>query len=346
MTMMRAASYTNTGPADEVLRLGNMPVPEPERGEVLVRIHASGINPSDVKHRAGWNGLSMAHPLVIPHTDGAGVIVETGPEVDPARLGQRVWLWNAQGGYGQAGRAFGTAAEYIAIAAGQAVPLADRLSMAEGACLGVPAMTAWWAVYGNGPVRGQTILVQGAAGAVGHAAVQIALAGGARVIGTIGNPAAAALAKSPGDLRLIDRKLENVAAWVAKLTKGQGVQRIIEVDLAANFATDIRSLAQNGVIASYSCSSNPHPVLPYYQLANLGAGITFVQGYAIPPDRRRAGEQALADLANAGALRIAIGPEFGLNDIAAAHSSVEQGSLGNTVLRVLPAENEENTCCQ
>ena len=329
---MRAAVYHQTGPAGTVLEFSDVPTPQPANGEVLVRIRASGLNPTDVKHRAGWNGLTMAHEMVIPHTDGAGEIIETGPGVDRARMGQRVWLWNAQGGYGEAGRAFGTAAEFITIAAEQAVPLADGFSFAEGACLGVPAMTAWWAVHSNGPVQGQTVLVQGAAGAVGHAAVQIALAGGAKVIGTISNPAAAEHAKTAVDLHLIDRKLEDVAARVNKLTKGRGVDRIIEVDLADNFATDIRMLADNGTIASYSCSSNPHPVLPYYQLANLGATINFVQGFRIPPARRRRGEQALAELSDAGRLQIAIGQEFALNDIVAAHVRVETGGLGNSVL--------------
>lgn len=332
--MMRAATYNQTGPADDVLNIADVAMPSPSQGEVLVRIHASGINPTDVKHRAGWNGLKMAHPMVIPHTDGAGEIVGTGPGVNKSRIGQRVWLWNAQGGYGEAGRGFGTAAGFIAIAADQAVPLADGFSYSEGACLGVPAMTAWWAVHANGPVQGQTILVQGAAGAVGHCAVQIALAGGANVIGTISNTAAAIHAKTAGDVRLIDRKTEDVAALVAKLTKGQGVNRIVEVDLAANLATDISALADNGTIASYSCSSDPHPVLPYYQLANLGATINFVQGFRIPADRRRQGEQALAELSDAGQLRIPIGQEFTLNDIVAAHFRVEAGGLGNSVLRL------------
>lgn len=329
---MRAATYQQTGAAKEVLTIGDQPIPIPVAGEVLVRVRASGINPADVKHRAGWNGLKMAHPMVIPHSDGAGEIIEVGAGVNPDRVGQRVWLWNAQGGYGEAGRAFGTAAEFIAIAANQAVPLADALSFAEGACLGVPAMTAWWAIHANGPVEGQTVLIQGAAGAVGHCAVQIALAGGAKVIGTVSNPAGALHANSAGLLHLIDRKRENVAKRVAELTDGQGVQRIIEVDLAANFDTDIECLTHNGMIASYSSSSNPTPELPYYRLANLGASIKFVQGFRIPDDRRREGETALEQLANAGEFHLAIGQEYQLDEIATAHLNVEQGSFGNSVL--------------
>ncbi|RMH49245.1 MAG: NADPH:quinone reductase, partial [Alphaproteobacteria bacterium] len=183
---MRAAVYRRTGPAEEVLTVEDLPDPVPGPGEVLVRVHASGVNPADVKRRGGWLGQRMDHPLVIPHADGAGEIIATGPGVDPARRGQRVWLWNAQGGYGGPGRAFGTAAELCALPQSQAVPLPAALSFAQGACLGIPAMTAHRAVFADGPVAGRTILVAGAGGAVGHFAVQFAAAAGARVIGTAG----------------------------------------------------------------------------------------------------------------------------------------------------------------
>ncbi len=133
--------------------VGEQPDPVAGPGEVLVRVRASGINPADVKRRAGWNGMQMEHPLVIPHTDGAGEIVDVGQGVERARIGERVWLWNAQGGYGTAGRAFGTAAGLIAIDAGQAVRLPDEMTFAAGACLGVPAMTAFRAVHADGPVE-------------------------------------------------------------------------------------------------------------------------------------------------------------------------------------------------
>lgn len=332
--MMRAASYRRTGQADEVLTVGAQPRPDPAPGEVLVRIHASGINPADVKRRAGWNGAGMSHPLVIPHCDGAGVIEAVGEGVDPSRKGASVWLWNAQGGYGSDGRAFGTAAEYVALPEHQAVDLPDALDFAAGACLGVPAMTAWWALQG-GPARArQRILVQGAAGAVGLCAVQIALACGAEVIGTVSNDAAAAHVRAMADIPLIDRKTEDVAARVRDWTGGAGVDRIIEVDLAANMACDAACLAQHGTIASYSCSSDPMPPLRYYDFANLGAHLHFVQGFSIPPQDRARGQTALAALAQAGQLALPIGAEFDLSDIAQAHKRVESGGLGNTVVRL------------
>jgi NADPH2:quinone reductase len=331
---MRAAFYDRTGPAAEVLTLGDLPTPQAGPDEVLVAVHASGINPADTKRRAGWRGMAMEHPLVIPHTDGAGVIVAVGTGVDPARVGERVWLWNAQGGYGEAGRAFGTAAEFIAIASDQAVRLADRLGFAEGACLGVPAMTAYRAVHADGAVTGETILVNGAAGAVGHVAVQLAKAGGARVIGTVGSDAAAAHVRAAGADAVIDRKREDVRARVLELTAGAGVDRIVEVDFAANCALDAAVLKRNGTVAAYSSSSDPSPVLPYYAFASKGANLRFIQGFLIPDADRRAGERHLADLAEAGRLTIAIGATFPLAEIARAHDRVEQGGLGNTVVLI------------
>lgn len=332
---MLAATYTKTGPAADVLTVGQQPDPVAGAGEVLVRARASGINPADVKRRAGWNGMRMEHPLVIPHTDGAGEIVDVGPGVDRHRIGERVWLWNAQGGYASAGRAFGTAAELIAIDAGQAARLPDELDFVAGACLGVPAMTAFRAVHADGSVDGQTILVNGAAGAVGHCAVQIAAAGGARVIGTVGNDAAAAHVKAAGAFATIDRKREDVTARVMELTGGEGVDRVVEVDFAANMALDAAVIKANGTVATYSSSSNPQPVLPYYAFQSKGANLRFIQGFAIPAASRAEGEALLAKLAAAGKLSIAVARTYSLAEIAQAHLDVERGgNLGNIVITI------------
>lgn len=328
---MRAALYRRTGPAAEVLEIVELPDPAPGPGEVLVRIMASGINPADVKRRAGWGGMAMGHPAIVPHCDGAGVIEAVGPGVPEARIGQRVWLWNAQGGYGTAGRAYGTAAERIAISGDQAVPLPEMLGFEEGACLGVPAMTAHRTVFADGPVAGLTVLVQGGAGAVGNLAVQMARLGGARVIATVGGPEGAAHAGAAG-AEVIDRRREDVAARVMAMTGGAGVDRVVEVDFAANSAIDAAVLKPNGWVASYSSSSDPTPVLPYYAFQSKGLNLHFVQGFNLPVAARDAAQRFVAD--HAGALRIAIGARFPLDRIAEAHARVEAGGVGNTV--VLP----------
>jgi len=332
---MRAAFYRRTGPASEVIETGVLPDPIAGPGEVLVSVYASGINPADVKRRAGWGGMAMGHDLIVPHCDGAGVVTDVGDGVSVSRIGERVWMYNAQGGYGTTGRAFGTAAELIAIAADQAVVLPAAFGMAEGACLGVPAMTAHRCVFADGPVTGQTVLVQGGAGAVGHLAVQMARLGGARVIATVSGPNGAAHACAAGAQDFIDRHREDVAAKVLALTAGAGVDRIIEVDFAANLATDAAILVPNGWIASYSCSSDPHPALPYYAFASKGANLRFVQGFSLPNAARAEAIDFVAR--HSTDIHIAVGACFRLDELAKAHQRVEQVQIGNAVA-ILRAE--------
>ena len=328
---MRAAWYERTGEAARVLSVGDMPLPQPGAGDVLVRIAASGINPADVKRRAGWGGATMGHVRMVPHCDGAGVVEAVGEGVPRARIGGRVWLWNAQGGYGEAGRTLGTAAEVIALPAAQAVPLPRAYSFEQGACLGVPAMTAHRCVYADGPVDGAVVLVQGGAGCVGHLAVQMARLGGARVLATVGGPKGAAHAAAAG-AETIDRHRQDVAGRVRELTGGRGVDRVIEVDFAANLKTDIAVLARNGTLASYSSSSDPNPLLPYYAFAAKGLNMRIIQGFGLPDGARRAAQGFIED--HADALEVAIGAVFALDDIAQAHRRVERGGIGNTVLRL------------
>jgi NADPH:quinone reductase len=332
---MRAAWYEKTGPAAEVLKLGEMEDPRAGPGEVLVRVRASGINPADTKRRGGWLGQAMDFPRVIPHCDGAGEIVGLGEGVDTARLAERVWLWNAQGGYGEAGRAFGTAAQLIALPARQAVRLPDSLGFPEGACLGVPAMTAYRAVCGAGPVSGLSVLVQGGAGAVGHFAVQFAKLAGARVIATVSSARKAAHARAAGADVVLDYTSEDVAGAVLDVTGGAGVERLVEVDFGTNVETDARVIAVNGDIASYSSTKVPRPQLPYYALQSKGATVRFVQGFHIPAAARAEGEAAIARLAEAGTLQVAIDRLLPIDGIAEAHEIVETGAaLGNVVLDI------------
>lgn len=328
---MRAAWYERTGRAAEVLKLGDLPDPAPGPGEVLVRVRASGVNPSDTKQRAGWRGAKPAFARVIPHADGAGEIVALGAGVARA-LGERVWIYNGVGLY-DAKRASGTAAELIALPQEQAVPLPANTDFAAGATLGVPAETAHRAVFADGPVTGQTILVAGGAGAVAHYAIQFAKLGGARVIATVSGDAKAAHARAAGADATIDRRGEDVVARVKALAGA--VDRVIEVDLGANLAIDVAVLAVNGTIASYSSTAVPEPVLPYYPLAFKGANVRLIQGYNLPPAARAA---AIADInrwSGEGRLIHAIARRFPLAEIAAAHEFLESGrAIGNVVIEI------------
>lgn len=326
---MRAAYYERTGDASQVLTVGTLPTPDAGPGEVLVRVLASGINPADVKRRAGWGGMKMQHGRIIPHCDGAGIIEAVGEGVSAERVGEQVWLWNAQGGYGEAGRAHGTAAEFIALPERQAVSLPEHFTPEQGACLGVPAMTAHRCVMSDGPVAGLTILVQGGAGAVGYLAAQIALAGGARVITTVSTSSAEERLTTLG-AEPINRHTENVAARVLEMTGGSGVDRIVEVDFASNQNTDAQVLVPNGTLASFSSSSDPMPVLDYYACASRGVNLRFIQGFALPEDGRKAAINWLVH----HHLDVPLAPSFPLDHCAAAHIQVEKGAVfGQTVLR-------------
>ena len=253
---MRAAYYESNGAAREVLRVGETAAQEPGPGEVRVRLLASGVNPSDVKSRAGLT-RKIAFPRVIPHSDGAGEIDRVGEGVSPARVGERVWVWN-----GQWRRAFGTAAETITLPTEQAVPLPANVSMEAGACLGIPAYTGYQAVVLAGAVQGSTVLVAAGAGAVGHYAVQFAKHRGATVIATVSSPAKADIARQAGADHVIDYRRESVGERTMALTGMRGVDAVIEVDLAANAELLPQVLAPNGVAAIYG-SGAPEVAIPF-----------------------------------------------------------------------------------
>ncbi|MCY6382590.1 NADPH:quinone reductase [Hoeflea prorocentri] len=337
-SLVRAAWYRETGPASSVLEVGDLPdgmIGTPGPGDVALRIHASGINPADVKRRAGWGGLSMTHELIVPHADGAGVIEAVGESVTGFEPGDRVWMRNAQGGYGEAGRAYGTAAERICLPAEQVFKLPSSLDFAAGACLGIPALTAYDAVFADGSVGGKTVLVTGAAGAVGHFAAQFALSAGARVIATVSDAEKAAHVQSCGVDDIIMRHDEDVVARVLDLTDGRGVDRVVEVDFGANLEATRRLLKPHSVVAAYSSTAVPEPVLPYYDFAFCGATLRFVQGFLLTPDVLSNATTFIDGLAETGKLQVAIAARFPLERIAEAHEMVEGGTaIGNVVIEV------------
>ena len=325
---MKAVWYESTGPALEVLRYGELETPRPGWGEVRVRVAASGVNPSDTKKRGGWLDMAMGHPRVIPHSDGAGTVDVVGEGVDPARIGERVWVWNAQSG----SRPFGTAAEHVVVPSDQAVQLPDGVPWSIGAGLGVPGCTAHYAVLGDGPVRGKRVLVQGGAGAVGHMAVQIAALSGAEVIATVSSAMKGDVALGAGARHVVNYRRGDVAARVRDLTGGEGVDRVIEVDLAANIETDVEVLRPHGTIASYSSTSGPELPLYYYPLAFKDLRIHFVQGYLLPPRARQAAIRDITEWLDARLVDVRIAKLFPLSRTAAAHELLESGRADGKVV--------------
>lgn len=325
---MRAVWYEQQGAAAEVLRAGEMDKPAPGPGELRVRLAVSGVNPVDCKRRGGGR-IAMDTPRVTPHFDGAGVVDAIGEGVDPARLGERVWIYQAQWG-----RAMGSAAEYIALAADLAVRLPDTCGFDAGACLGIPAMTAHRCVFADGPVEGQTVLVTGGAGAVGRYAVQFAHLGGARVIATVSSEEKAAVARDAGADEILNYKSEDVAARIREITGGGGVERIVEVEFGGNLETSLAVIGNNGVIASYASDAVLEPALPFYRLVYGNTTLRPVLVFAMPEDAKL---RAIADItrwAESGELSHHIGPRFALEDTAAAHQAVEAGAFGKVVIEL------------
>lgn len=327
---MKAAYYEQTGPAEQVLVVGDVPNPQPAPGEVRVRLQWSGLNPSDVKARSGARGPVMPFPRVIPHSDGMGIIDAVGAGVDPARNGERVWLWNAAWA-----RPFGTAAEWVCLPEHQAVPLPDNVPGEVGACLGIPALTALHAVLTDGGVEGQRVLVAGGAGAVGHYAVQFSrLLGAHQVITTVSSPEKAALALAAGADVAINYRNENVVDRVMQETQGDGVDRVIEMDIAANAAIDMEVVRPNGQWVVYGSGARQF-TLPFFPMISRNFGVRFFIVYNLSDSDRRRALEVLTEFLRRDALQHNIGMKLPLALIAEAHDAVERGAVtGNLVLLI------------
>lgn len=326
---MRAAWYERTGRPD-VLTVGELPDPTPAAGEVRVRVVAAGINPRDVKRRSGVGGRRMEHPLVVPGDDGAGVIDAVGPGVRADRLGERVWVHSANHG-----RASGTSAEYVAVPAAHAIPLPDGVSFVDGACLGVPALTAHRCVFADGPVAGQTVLVTGGAGAVGRYAVQLASLAGARVIATASTEEKRGAARAAGACHVVDRREADVAETVLELAGPGGVDRIVDVAFGANLALTAAVIGMNATIATYGSDAEPEPCLPFYPLMRRGVTIRTVLVFVMPAQALAAAVADIGAHLQAGRLTHPVAEEHPLEDVAGAHRAVEDGhQVGRILLAV------------
>lgn len=326
---MRAGWYERCGPADEVIEVGEMEAPEPGPGEVLVRLYASGINPSDYKRR-GNVAQPIEFPRVVPHSDGAGVVAGLGPGASGFEPGDRVFVFN-----GQWQRPLGTAAEYIALPAFQVRPLPAMLSFAEGACLGIPAMTGYHAVFKDGPVAGQTIYVPAATGRVGAYAVQFAKWGGARVIASAGGAEKTKIAAELGADRALDRTREDVVARVLEETGGVGVDRVIEVEFGGNMAVNERILAERGIICAYASMSVPKALVTVTPRRARNMSIHFIFVYTISDAEKDAACNGIIRAVSEAAIRHRIAAVIPLGELARAHREAERRSgTGHMVVEI------------
>ena len=330
---MKAVWFEKKGLAHDVLFCGEMPDPAPDAGQVRVRVHVSGVNPSDTKTRSGYRGQTqMEFPRIIPGQDGAGVIDQVGAGVSKTRMGERVWIYEAY-----RGRAFGTAAQYCVVPAQHAVKLPDAIDFDTGAALGVPAMTSHRCLFADGGIQGRTILVHGGGGGVGNPAIYLARWAGARVITTVSRPEQEARAKQAGAHVIINRKTQNVVEAVRAATDGQGVDRIVDVDFAQNLEGNLGMLKTGGVIASYMSSPSTTP-FPFLQLM---VNCITVQPVLVYTMSLQAHLDAIRDVTaclEAGAYRTHVGARFALEKLADAHEAQDSGQVVGKILLDLPAD--------
>ena len=324
---MLAAWYDRLGPAREVLVMGERPKPEPGPREALIRIQASGVNPSDVKSRAGRAG-PMLYPRITPNSDGAGVVEAVGHLVPPGLIGQRVWFYNGQ----RNGRAFGSAAEYIELDAELLRVLPGNVSFAEGATLGIPAMTAHLCLFIAGPVQGRNVLVTGGAGAVGHYAVQLAKWAGASVAATVSSEEKAVRARAAGADHIINYRNEDVADRLTAVFGPQGLDHVVDVDFGGNLAKLLPVMRPGGSIAFYATDTDPAPPVPGFAMMR---GNLSLHGVVLPtsrPELRRRAQDDITHWISTGERRLSVASTHPLTQIAMAHEAVERGDKAGTVV--------------
>ena len=324
---MRAALYRTFGPAREVLELSDVETLEPGPGEVLVRMHTSAINPSDVKKRAGAFPDLLDGGFVIPNSDGAGVIELVGEGVDKSRKGERVWVFQAQHE-----RRFGTAAEYVAISSNCAPRLPEKAGFDAGTCLGIPAMTAHRAVFADGEIEDKTLLIMGGAGRVGYYAIQWARRAGATVIATASNAVDKATCLDAGADHVVDHRANDFARQVLEASKGALIDRVVDLEFGTNLPVSVEVLRVGGTIAAYGSARNPEPVLPFYKMMYKDLTVRMIIVYSMPVSAK---DHAVADINSAlsnGWLQHRIARALPLEDIAVGNEIVEAGETRGAVV--------------
>ncbi|WP_111494244.1 NADPH:quinone reductase [Marinobacter bohaiensis] len=324
---MKAAYYEAQGNARDVLVVGESSMPEPGPNEVRIRVHVSGINPTDVKARTGFSA-GMPYPRIIPHQDGAGVIDAIGEGVSSDRLGERVWVYEAQ-----FGRSMGTAAEFVVVPSDQAVHLPHTTTFEVGASLGIPALTAHRCLFADGNLKDRHVLVHGGAGVVGTAAIQLAKWAGAWVATTVMSDEQAAIAEANGADVVLRRQSDDVASRIMDAAGGLGVDRIVDVALKSNLDVNLACLSQGGVISAYATGSATDELpVPLLKAMMHGCVFRFVYIYNVPKEVKQSAIVDINACLEAGAYSPHIGLSNPLDDIVEAHEALEFSRVIGKVL--------------
>lgn len=325
--MMKAIWFDKFGPARDVLNHGDLPMPRPDHGDVLVQLACSAPNPSDVKKRGGSSPGLLADGPVIPHSDGAGTIVEVGQGVSAARIGERVWVYQAQ-----FQRQHGTAAQFISVPSERAVWLPDAADFASGACMGIPAMTAHRCVFADGAVEGQNILVTGGAGRVGYYAIQWARMAGAQVIATASDEDSQQDCLRAGADAVVNHRDADFVEQVRDLMPDGVVDRVVEVDFGKNLSRNLELLSVGGTIATYASGSDAEPRLPFYQMMYKDLTLRLVIVYDMPEEAKDEAIDDITDCLERGHLLHRVAHRLPLARTAEAHELIEQGGFRGCVV--------------
>ena len=323
--MMQAVWYETQGAAQDVLVGGEIPIPSPGAGEVLVRLHASGVNPSDVKARAG--SRPMVFDRIIPHSDGAGVVEAVGQGGDPGLVGARVFVRN-----GQWQRANGTAAQFITIDAGCVHLLPDNVGFEVGAALGIPALTAAYAVLKDGPVDGETMVIHGGGGTVARLAVQIAVDCGASVIATTGDMTRADRIGDAGAVAVLDYRAPDLVSAVRTAAGGADITRIIDPECGVNIEANIDLLAEKGTIVGFGSVKQPSVDLPFLKMMFKNITLSSILVYLLAADEAAAYAAIIGDMLERRVLDVPVHETLPLAQAAQAHQLVEAGNRSGAVL--------------
>ncbi len=325
---MFAGFYSKFGSAEEVLQVEEIAIPQLTKGQVLIRLFKSGVNPSDYKMRRGSRPLVAS--FQVPGSDGAGIIEEVGEGVSKDRIGQRVWVFNAA-----YHRQYGTSAQFTLVEDWMAQELPDNLSYAQGACLGIPVMTAYRCLFSDGPIHGKTIYIVGGAGVVAHYAIQLAKWGGAKVITSVSSEEKAIIAKAAGADEIINYRQNNVVDQIMQITNQLGVDRIIEVDFGANMQTCHQILKVGGISVMYAYVNQPDLPLPIMNLMTKNITLKFTLVYSISSQEREEVFQGIRLWLSQTNPIFNIAQQFPLSDIVLAHELVETGKkIGHVLLDI------------
>jgi NADPH:quinone reductase-like Zn-dependent oxidoreductase len=324
---MKAYWFQDFGPASETLEKVEIARPQPSQGEVLVQLKTTGVNPSDVKKRAGAFPDLLDNGPVIPHSDGAGVVVAVGEGVSPSRIGERVFVYQAQ-----YERRFGTAAEYLSIADERAPLLPDNASFAVGASIGIPMMTAHRCVFADGDVHNHWVLVTGGSGRVGYYAIQLAKLAGAKVIATASNAEDTRLCLDMGAIAVVNHRRAGWGTAVLSHTGGAKIDRVIDVEFGANMPEWLSCVRIGATIATYSSTQVREPALPFLKMMFMDLTVRMVIVYAMPESAKTQAVEDIQRLLEENKLSHRIAYALSFDELPRAHEIIEQGGNGGCVI--------------